>query len=232
MATQELVRGTTNLPLEPEGAKQADELGKNLLRLGWGPVDPIYASALDRTVRTARLIAAHTKSSVTPTKALHPWHLGALEGTPVKDALPLMNYYMEKRPDTPVPGKSPASTEPGEAFNDFRWRALPFLREVMRHWDGKQRIGLVTHFRFLKLTKGWLEAGMPWNFDVDIPEMKKIDNEPGSVHWLHPSLSAKSGWAIDDIKPAEENKQLPAGIYLIRHGRTAWNEGRGTGQSS
>ncbi len=232
MATQELVRGTSNLPLEPAGVKQAQELGKNLLRLGWKPTDPLWASALDRTVKTARLIADSTGSHVTPTEGLHPWHLGSLEGQPVSKVVPIMEYYMEKKPDVAVPGKGPKSTWPGESFNDFRWRALPFLKKIMKNWDGKQKIGLVTHFRFLKLAKGWLEAGMPFNLDIDIPEMKKIDNAPGSVHWLHPSLSAKTGWAIDDIKPSEETKPLKPGIYLVRHGRTAWNEGKSVGQSS
>lgn len=222
----EVVRGTSDIPLNADGLKQGERLGRELRRAGWCPADALYCSTLQRAQQTAQAVQRHCSCPITITKYLEPWHLGELEGTPVTTALPAMRRYMQDTPDKPVPGRGLKSRFDGESFNDFRWRFLPFLKNVMQNWEPSQRLGLVTHFRCLKIAKSWLAAGAPWNFDIDNVEMSRVDNQPASVHWLHPDLTTSIGWALTDVNPATvAHGDLFPGIYLIRHGKTAWNGG-------
>lgn len=236
MAQIERFRGSSEIPLLPEGLEAAHKLGMQLQQKGG--LDRIMSSSLGRTVNTAKIISQHTHAPITYIgDGLHPWHLGALEGQPVdKDGIDLMNHLIKEQPDVTVPGRSPQSTNDGESFNDFKGRTLNFLKEVVAQHKSRpdEKVGLVTHYRVRKLLEAWMRKGMDPDGVIDTDEMTKHDmgSQPGSLERFR--VDPYTGPQIEGVD-LKSPSPLTGGLYFIRHEKTPWNAPKGqqggTGQS-
>lgn len=201
----ELIRGTTDLLMTPAGENQVRNSAKNLVRLGG--LDSMYHSNLRRAKKTADIVTRHMPA-VKPMDlgdSLLPWNLGDYQGQPVDSACEAINYFVY-HPDEVVPG--------GESFNQFKMRFLPTFRSLMI--QGKTRkVGIASHGRTDALSQAHVMAGMPSDYSLVIPAMF-IKEPPGSILYIAPDLSM--GRITD-----QSTYTLQSGVYMIRHGSTAWN---------
>lgn len=214
MANNERIRGSSEVPLAPEGREQAISIAQR----NAGRFHKIYASSLGRTKDTAAaLLATNPNARVHVTDELHPWRLGGDEGKPADEVMPDMLDRIENRPGEPArKGRGPLSTQDGESFNDFKNRSIDAVRAAMADHQPGERTALVTHYRNIRATESWLKAGAPTDNTIDTKTMlQKGDSQPGDMYYIHPG--SKSLMKVDSAEHP--------GVYLIRHGATAWNEG-------
>jgi broad specificity phosphatase PhoE len=217
---EDIIRGSSNIPLSQEGQQQAEQLAQRFKAKGFH--GEIHVSDLLRARQTAAPIAAATESPiVSETSGLHPWHLGQIEGQPTKQVLGDMNRYMLKKPNVPVPGRGPHSSQDGEAFNSFKRRLLNFVIPQVDSLkqDPEKQILDVTHYRDLRLIEAWIRRGAPKSMEIDIPHMVGKGDAPGSV--------SRVFWSGNKPKIEKVNMKsdtpLPGGLYFARHGITLWN---------
>lgn len=218
------VRGSSDVPETPEGRQQADDMGRAFAARGG--VDLIIGNrGLQRVAGMMDGIARWNPDAaiIDSGEVFDPWHLGGLEGQPTEDVLPEMQRLIKDAPDETPPGRGARSTADGESFNHFKGRWLSGLRTLMRHSlrQPSKKIALVTHYRGLKLAESWARAGMPANDGIHTGHMlEKGTNEPGSVLRLAPHKSDK--WSLSNAH-LRQSEPLKPGIYITRHGKTAWN---------
>lgn len=213
MASNERVRGSSEIPLSGEGREQAMKIAVT----NSGRFNKIYASSLSRTKDTAAaLMATNPKAQVRVTDELHPWRLGGDEGKPVDDVLPDMLDRIQNRPgESSRKGRGPLSTKDGESFNDFKDRAIDATRSILDDHKPGERTAIVTHYRNIRAVSSWLKNGAPTNKEIDTDHMmEKGDSKPGDMFFIHPGT--KSLMKVDSAEQP--------GVYMIRHGITAWNE--------
>jgi len=225
---EDLIRGSTNIPLSPQGVEQANQIGQRFAQKGG--LDLVVSSDMDRAVQTAAPIAQASGAYFShATEGLHPWYLGEVEGQPTEKVLDRLNGFIDDSPDKPVPGRSEGSTQNGEAFNTFKERAIGTVQDLMDQYAEAQandqpiKIGAVTHYRDVKLLHAWADAGFPENLDKFQPssdEMTGKDDPPGSVQQI--SQDAKGKWQMQPVDMAS-NAALQPGIYIIRHSPTVYN---------
>jgi len=113
-----LFRGEADVPLAPEGIKDAEEVGEQL-----EDIHPAFIVSSDkkRAVKTAQILSKGDDIPIKQTELLRAWNLGDLSGQPKNDAnLAIVKQHVDN-PDEDVPG--------GESLNDFRSRVLPILAE-------------------------------------------------------------------------------------------------------
>lgn len=230
-SSDERFRGSSEVPLTPQGVENAHKLAEKLSKLG--PFDEIHTSNLDRTKRTAGFIARATNSpNPKSTDALHPWHLGHFEGKLVtQEAVMELNRLAHEEPDKKIPGRGPKSTANGESFNDFVRRFGKFfyaqIAEIKKNPD--KRILDVTHYRDLLLARALVEAGLPEDYkhEADTLFKQKKGNDdlpPGTIQRV----------SLDGDKPKMEpygDTKREGGLYFVRHEKTAWNKPSGGAQS-
>jgi broad specificity phosphatase PhoE len=220
---QHRIRGSSEIPLTEEGLQKTHELGQQLARKGG--FDQIMSSSLGRTVQTAQILSKYTHAPITHVgDELHPWHLGELEGQPVDKVIDFQNDLIKNHPEFKIPGRGPLSTRDGESFDDFRMRAMPFIDQQFREHiaDPSKRIALITHYRDKKLVDAWIRRGAEPSFEVDPNEMTTYSSDPpGSIDRLHWDRNLGAQVSPVDVKSPT---LLQGGVYLIRHGQTAWNE--------
>jgi broad specificity phosphatase PhoE len=149
--------------------------------------------------------------------------MGNLEGQPKKLVSDQIKDLVRNNPSFKIPGKGALSTRPGESFDDFRTSRLSAIRGLMQEIanDPTKKIGRVTHSQVIKLTKAWLANGTPDDLSIKPDEMTDQSEEPGSVARLWPD--DQGNWQLTDVNLADD-KPLPPGGYLIRHGMTPWNK--------
>lgn len=117
-----LFRGEADIPLAPQGIKDAEEAANEL-----EGIDPAFIVSSDkkRALQTAGILSDRFGSEVKPTSQLRAWNLGKFSGQPKnKENLDELDYYVEN-PDEKVPE--------GESLNEFRDRILPVLAECFEH---------------------------------------------------------------------------------------------------
>lgn len=198
------IRGQMNLPLDAAGKKQAEALAA---RLKSAPVTHVVSSDLDRTMETARAIAAeHPGITAHPMKALRSWALGDLEGQDadgpaVKEIVRLVNHEDE----TPAGG--------GEPFRAFKTRYIGALAHILATAKPGDCIVLVTHARGLQLADLWLKS------DRDIAEMTEhyaddLAKEPDAVRpggYLRLDREGPGDWEVtDSYKEPTDGRSHPA----------------------
>ena len=221
----ERIRGSSDIPLTQEGLASSHQLGIDLAAKGG--LSEIHSSNLIRALQTAQALARHTHAPiVSATDQLHPWRLGHLEGQPAEEALPVAHQYMRDMPDVPIEGMGPASTKPGESFNQFKQRVLAYVKPLLQRLqrDPNLKIGLVTHLRDRKLLEAWLAMGAPSNNEVDKASLERPPSTgTGSVDRIFHDPT--DGWRMvpHDTK---STGATPGGLYVIRHEQTAWNGGQ------
>jgi broad specificity phosphatase PhoE len=232
-STEDVIRGSTNIPLSLDGRAQAKERGIQFARKGG--IDLIYSSSLGRAVETAQFVhKANSKARFAETtRSLHPWHMGGYEGKPTMKVLPMMNDLILNHPDKmppPAPGDSNSTNKTGETYHQFERRVMDFVGPGLKRYlmDPEQKILWVTHYRDLKLLQGWESAGFPQDLHIDRAEVIRKDGEPGQVSrlWatdIHETPEGMWGtWHLAKVN-MESLDKLKGGIYIMRHGFTAWN---------
>jgi broad specificity phosphatase PhoE len=224
-----IIRGSANIPLSDKGRHEAQALGHVIAANGG--IDQLHASDLARTQETAQLIGQHTGAQVTPPNpGLRSWALGGLEGMPVSgETDKIIQDHIHARPDEPLPGVGPASTQPGESFNQFRDRILNAMKPILQQWlaNQQQRIGVVTHGRDLALMNGWISAGARDDHEIDKRILSKSTEKPGAM--MRVGLGPDGKLAIADHDPSQG---MPGGVYLQRHTATDWSAKQGTSPGS
>lgn len=143
LTAEDRFAGATNVALSDEGREQARRLG---LRLSREPLTAVYASPLDRTVETARLIAQPHAIEPQTRDGLREISHGRWEGLTrgeVDDQFPAEAGAWEEDPFTFAPVG-------GESGLQVTARALPALIEIVRaHPDG--RVLVVSHKATIRL---------------------------------------------------------------------------------
>lgn len=216
-----IVRGSSNIPMNDRGRQEASALGQHLAKAGG--LDELHMSDLDRTVETAKLIAAAggAKQMVKPDAGLRSWGLGGAEGTPITPELDNAIHRMaQEAPDTPLPGKGPASTQPGESYNQFKDRHLKAMAQLLARLKAnpKAKIGVVTHNKDMRLDHAWITAGAPGPAEsANILPTRDGFHNAGAQHI---SLGANGK---PQVKPWKPGDKLKPGILQIRHGETDWS---------
>lgn len=217
----DIIRGSFDVPLSSKGKEQAEELAKRFKAKGG--LDSIDVSNLHRAVQTAEAISKATDIPISnKAKDLRPWSLGSIEGQPTLKVLDKIHRYITKQPNVKVPGMGEKSTSPGESFIDFKRRTLGGLKKRLQvlKSDPSKRIGLVTHYRDLRLAQSWANKGFPDSMEINSKMMtEKGDDPPTSVHRIFWLGSSPKMQKVD----MKSNGKLPGGLYLIRHGATALN---------
>ena len=221
----ELIRGSANMPLDDRGMQTVDHLGERLAAKGG--LDSLYSSDTIRTQQTAHAIMRHDPyvqlQDVTP--HMQSWGSGSLEGaihTP--EITDWKAQLVRDFPDHQIGGMGVQSTRPGESFNDFKGRVLPYVKNLVEQFesDPTQKIGVVTHYSPIRAIEGWLKSGMPDDFSLNPNDYLRERTQPAGVYKMAPN--DQGVWKMKKVN-IDNNQQLTPGIYLIRHGETAWNKG-------
>ena len=144
----ERLRAWLDVPLDEQGLREAAETAKRLTNY---PIKVIYCSDLRRARQTAEVLRRRVKATVTATKELRPWNLGAFGGQRVRDILPFLNL-LNHRPDLPAPS--------GESFYQFYGRYSHRLRQLLDLAEVSEGYVLaVTHVRNLLAATTIIEGG-------------------------------------------------------------------------
>lgn len=140
--------GVIDVPLADEGRRQAQRLAA---RLAKEPIVAVYASPLERTLETARILAAPHSLEVIPQDCLREMSYGRWEGltrAEVEAQYPEEYVEWEQDPYTFAP-------EGGETGLAVTARALPgLLAIVRRHPD--DHVLIVAHKAIIRLVLSWL----------------------------------------------------------------------------
>jgi broad specificity phosphatase PhoE len=143
LTAEDRFAGATNVPLSDEGRAQAGRLAQRLKGL---PVAAVYASPLDRTMETARILAAAHSLEVNPRDGLREishGHWEQLTRAEVEKQFPAEASAWDEDPFT----FAPAGGESGLAVTA---RALPALMEMVRQHEGESLI-VVSHKATIRL---------------------------------------------------------------------------------
>ena len=151
---------------------------------------------------------------VNKVEKLQPWHLGKFEGQPTDKVIKHINDYIVHKPDTPIQGRGPESTQDGESFNQFK---NPFLLHVIRQiedYKPGEKILNVAHYRNIRTLESWVKKGAKDDLSIDTKTMTtKGDSDPSDLFRLDPNTRR-----ITKVEDASK-----PGIYFARHGSTQWN---------
>lgn len=133
-----ITQGQTDIPLNPEGIHQAQELGKNLKHINF---DAVFSSDLIRAKKTAEILTLEKKLAIQTTKLLRERRFGTQEG---KD-----NKLLDKSYETweKLDKKARMQYKPFEGFEtdeELIDRFITFLREVAVGHTGKTVL-IVSH---------------------------------------------------------------------------------------
>lgn len=169
--SQDRIRGWTNVPLNEDGIKDAEKVGKKLEDSG---VKVIVHSDLDRAAETARIAnrEGDLGAKLISTPKLRPWNLGKYTKRPTSEAMPEIAAYILEKPDEPVPD--------GESFNDFRARSFAGFQFALKKAGGK-KFAVVAHHRNERLMTAWDKAGQPADHSIDLDEFVKKGDAPGGI---------------------------------------------------
>jgi len=158
----ETFRGRADVPLDETGIRQAKLLGEYLSH---EKIDVVYASPLQRAVKTAEAIASRQKLDVNVVNNLNDIDCGEWEGLTSKEVQERYTELYRDWRDKPEQVKLPG----GESLTDVRNRALPFVQDaVMRCGEGK--IALVSHRvvnKVLICALLGLDNSLFWSFKLD-----------------------------------------------------------------
>ncbi|WP_397382367.1 histidine phosphatase family protein [Prosthecobacter sp.] len=143
LTAEDRFAGATNVPLSDEGRAQASRLAQRLKGL---PVAAVYASPLDRTMETARILAEPHQLEVHPRDGLREishGHWEQLTRAEVEQQFPAEASAWDEDPFTFAP-------EGGESGLAVTARALPALMEMVRQHEGESLI-VVSHKATIRL---------------------------------------------------------------------------------
>lgn len=141
--------GWVDVPLSPRGEEEARIAGEHLRSL---PIDKVYASVLQRAIRTAEIAleaAGKHGLSIIQNQALNERHYGDLQG--LNKAETAEQYGEEqvkiwrRSYDVPPPG------EKGESLKDTAARTLPYFnQQIMPDIQAGKNVLVVAHGNSLR----------------------------------------------------------------------------------
>jgi broad specificity phosphatase PhoE len=143
LTAEDRFAGATNVPLSDEGRTQAGRLAQRLRGL---PVTAVYASPLDRTMETARILAGPLSLEVNPRDGLREishGHWEQLTRTEVEQQFPAEASAWDEDPFTFAPPG-------GESGLAVTARALPALLDIVKQHQGDSVI-VVSHKATIRL---------------------------------------------------------------------------------
>lgn len=172
----DLIRGWIDIPLTREGKKQAIKTADLLADSG---IKRIFCSDLLRARQTAAELGETTGAPVKPTPGLRPWDLGKFTGQSFDHIRDQLTSYAKNKPEQRVPG--------GESFNTFLHRALGCAHRCLE--DAKDGdTALVSHHRFERAFKAWLNAGERSDASLDWATFLKKGEKTGHYELLSVDL--------------------------------------------
>ena len=125
LTAEDRFAGSTNVPLSAEGRRQVSALAE---RLSGDKLDGIYASDMDRTMETARIIADRHRCTVQPEPALREISYGHWEErTREEIEQEFLDEYEAWQEDPLTVGP-----EGGESGIQVLARALPVMRRIVQ----------------------------------------------------------------------------------------------------
>jgi broad specificity phosphatase PhoE len=139
------IQGQTDVPLSPEGRRQADELAD---RLAGSEIGAIWSSDLRRALDTARPLAERLGLEVHASPALRERDFGDDEGKRDAEVFPRHSVEHWSHPGTRHPN--------GESRRDVWIRVAAFLDELLDDPQAEE-IALVTHGGPIRLGIAYLQ---------------------------------------------------------------------------
>jgi probable phosphoglycerate mutase len=146
LSAEDRFAGATNVELSEAGREQAQALSR---RLADQPIAAFYASPLDRTMETARILAAPHDRAVEPDAGFLEINHGVWEGLTRQEAETKFGDMYVKWEEDPY-NFAPEGGETGLAVTA---RAMPALLQVVRAHAGKT-ICVVSHKATIRLLLG------------------------------------------------------------------------------
>jgi broad specificity phosphatase PhoE len=211
------VTGSSDLPLNALGHKQAEALAKD----NADRFTEISASPKKRAMETAQHVAAtNPKATVHVVGELRPWRLGGHEGTASDQARPAVRELM-RNPDQIPSGKGEKSTDEGESFNEAKWRAIRLLQERLKNQKTGKRSLDVTSGRNIRIMDAWMRSGMRKDGSMEMRHLEKADeSKPGDLF-----LVDQAHRRLSKVRAADKD-----GHYVARHAATDWSGEGGSGE--
>jgi probable phosphoglycerate mutase len=146
LSAEDRFAGATNVELSDEGRRQAEALSR---RLAGQPIAAFYASPLDRTMETARILATPHRKAVDPEAGFLEINHGVWEGLTRQEAETQFGDMYVKWEEDPYN----FAPEGGETGLAVAARAMPaLLRAVGGHAGGM--ICVVSHKATIRLLLG------------------------------------------------------------------------------
>ena len=170
LSAEDAFAGETNVALSDEGRAQARSLAERLAR---EPIAAFYASPMDRTMETARILAEPHKLEVAPSEALREISHGHWEGrkrAEVEKLFPDEYARWEADPFTSAPSG-------GESGLAVTARALPELLRIVEAHEGRHVL-LVSHKATIRLLVSSLLGFDPRAY------RDRLDQSPASLNIL------------------------------------------------
>jgi probable phosphoglycerate mutase len=204
--------GWTDVPLEPEGVKNAEEAAKNVPK----DLDGIVTSDLKRASQTAEIISKKTGIPVLgEDKSLRSWNMGDYAGKSSKEIEPILEKLATQEPDKPI--------DDGESFNQYKERFLKGVEAIREKYAGK-KIGILTHSHGTRILDAWNAKGSPADHSLDMEVYKEKSIAPGGVEdeeLVKDLTEAKSqGYSLteisDAIKETAEIKDKEAALGVAK----------------
>jgi len=160
-------QGQQDVPLAPEGRRQAEKLAGRLLRLGIR-FDRLYSSDLARARATAEVLGEALGLTPTPDPRLRELCVGELAGKPREEVFAAYAEVLEKTRADPWTTRLPG----GESLGDLRARFLDFLADLP---EGRHLV--VAHAGVIRVAV-WsalgLEGGQPWRLLVPNASLTRV----------------------------------------------------------
>ena len=160
-------QGQQDVPLAPEGRRQAERLAHRLLRLGIR-FDRLYTSDLARARATAQVLAEALGLAPLPDRRLRELCVGELAGKPREEVFAAYAEVLEKTRADPWTTRLPG----GESLGDLRARFLDFLAGLP---EGRHLV--VAHAGVIRVAV-WvaleLEAGQPWRLRIPNASLTRV----------------------------------------------------------
>jgi alpha-ribazole phosphatase len=134
--------GSTDIPLNDTGIKQAERIRDSLVK---EKISHVYSSTLSRAYDTAKIIAANHNLNVTACQELNEFNFGYAEGLTyeeIKKLHPSLAEEMAKMEAISFPG--------GESLDKFYIRVQAFLKRLEKH-KAQDIVAITAHAGSLRM---------------------------------------------------------------------------------
>ena len=152
---KKLMQGRSDIPLNEVGIAQAKAARE---KIGDIRFDAVYASPLQRAVKTAAIIGNVDPADILIESRIIETDFGKYEQKPYGSLGPWMTLYWALPELLPAPGTV-------ETTRQMRERSHGFLKELEEHYTGEENILVVCHGGIIRSIRGYLEdvpSGYVW----------------------------------------------------------------------